>query len=359
MKITEFIRYYSLSDLCAKSEVEGGSVPAHQLWNWDFFKAKGYLLNEAVPMHLSKNKVIKQLYMDNIQQQRKVIDIAKNSDVIYAPFMGDAYYIALLRMLHLCGTPLVAVAQETWQLNYSSSFLNYLKQWFLRFVAKHGVDRLLFISEGLYDQCKDYFDCKERQIPLKHWGIDVDYYESYMSSQQNAPTNDYIFVTGGANRDFDLMKRVAQQEQLQIPIFIQTNRCPSHINSSKNIRVDRSPCNWKDLLAGYYNAAAVAVPLALDLNYMSGITVVLEGMACGKPIISTNSKHYPFDIEKERCGFYIPLHDEKGWVEAINYISTHVDEAKEMGDRGKYIVTHKHNYQMFCNELLMVMQGLG
>lgn len=348
MRIAEFIRYYSLSEL-ADQHLNEHSMPFHQLWNWEYLASMKNEMIEIPPQELSSSTILKQVFMDNINQQKIVLKT--KSDLFYAPFMGDAYFIALMKCLHLCRTPLVAIAQDTWALDKTTSWRNKIKYAFLRYIVKHGVDKLLFISKGVYDGCKDYFCDVTKQIPLENWGVDLDYYDNYIARQQETPTNNYVFVTGGANRDFVMMHKLSKEESLALPIVIQTNRCPEYIEETKKLKIDKTPKTWDDLLSGYYNSAAVAVPLEKDLSYLSGITVVLEGMACKKPILSTESFLYPFDIEKERIGISLPFGDTAAWKQAIAYIQEHPDEAKEMGERGRYIIEHKHNYKLFCEEL--------
>lgn len=347
MKILEFIRYYSLENLETEFFKEH-AMPLHQLWNWEYLKAQGNQLCEIIPQELSLSVLHRQLFMDNIKQQKLVLK--KNTDIIYAPFMGDAYYIAFLKSLHLCKTPLIAISQDTWDLDKTSSLKNKLKYAFLRYIAKHGVDKLLFISPNVYNHCKEYFSDTEKHIPLQHWGVDIEYYDKYFATQQKYPSNDYIYVTGGANRDFQLIQDICSIDS-SVQFLVQTNRCPEEIRESNNLTIDRTPQTWNDLLSGYYNCRAVAIPLKYDISYLSGITVVLEGMACRKPILSTESTLYPFDIEKEKIGFSLPFNDKNAWIDAIKYLENNPDEAKEMGERGRFLVEHKHNYKLFCEEL--------
>lgn len=353
-RIIEFIRYYSLNELYLQNK-ENKCVPRHQLWNWDDLLDRGFLLKESTPDKLSDSRLVKQLFMENYKQQLKVIR-NKDVDVLYAPFMGDAYFIALLKTLHLYNKPLIAIAQDTWDLNSCSSKFNKLKYRFLRYIAKHGVDRLLFISENLYEQCRSYFNDSTRQIPLTHWGVDYSYYDDF-SCDCNVGIDNYIYVTGGSNRDFSIMQKTASILPGTAKILIQTNR-EFDLKETDNLIIDRSPKGWNDLLAGYKGSLAVAVPLQQQLSYMSGITVVLEGMACRKPILSTVSPHYPFDIEKEKVGFCLPFDDALAWKDAIEYLSSHKDEAREMGERGRWLIENKHNYSMFCQELVKHINSL-
>lgn len=351
MKITEFIRYYSLHHLDAENQIKR-NVPRHQLWNWDYFVQESFDISEVEPEALTSSRLLKQLFMDNIKQQRKVTGIS-DTDVIYAPFMWDAYYLAFLKTLHLYHKPLVAIAQDTWDTSSCTSPLNRIKYRFVRYIAKHGVDKLLFISKSLYDQCNWYFNNPDKHIPLEHWGVDAEFYDSFQRGHKDDVPSHEIFVTGGSNRDFNIMAEAAKllKKECDCKIRIQTNRCSEQLTSADNFIVDRTPHDWSDLLQGYCNCLAVAVPLQEKLSFMTGITVVLEGMACKKPIISTYSPHYPFDIEKEKVGLYVPYGDAQAWRDAILYLVNNPDEAHEMGLRGRHLIDTKHNYQMFCEEL--------
>lgn len=355
MRISEFIRYYSLQEL-ENTNYDSHNMPLHQLWNWEFLKDTGYEMSEAKPDTLIQKGFWRQLFMDNKAQQKASLN--QKPDLLYAPFMGDAYYIALLKCLHLCNVPLIAIAQDTWNLDKTSGLKNRFKYQILRFLAKNGVDKLLFISEGVFEQCKGYFNNPQKHIPLHHWGVDIEYYDNYITNQTEKPTKDFLFVTGGANRDFNLMQKLALLKDCPIKIFVQTNRCPLDIRNSTNFVIDRTPSTWNDLLHGYYNSMAVAVPLEKKLSYLSGITVVMEGMACNKPVLSTETNLYPFNLEKEKAGFYLPYGDEKAWKDAVQYLIDNPEEAIEMGNRGRYLVEHKHNYKIFCEELKNHIESL-
>lgn len=92
-------------------------------------------------------------------------------------------------------------------------------------------------------------------------------------------------------------------------LFVQTNRMDRTIKDKfhnlPNVCLDLGCRGESDLLSGYNDAAIVLVPLKEDTGSMSGITVVFEAMAMGKPVISTRSCYYPFDLEKEGCGIYV------------------------------------------------------
>jgi glycosyltransferase involved in cell wall biosynthesis len=103
----------------------------------------------------------------------------------------------------------------------------------------------------------------------------------------------------------------------------------------------------------YYNCLAVAIPLlkAVQQNTF-GITVIMEALAMGKPIISTVNPLYPFDLEKEKIGLYVDYDDVNGWKHSVNYLINNPDEAREMGERGRFLCEKKYNYNLFSKEVI-------
>ena len=73
----------------------------------------------------------------------------------------------------------------------------------------------------------------------------------------------------------------------------------------------------------------------------------MEALAMGKPVISTNNKSYPFNLEREKVGLNVDYGDIEGWHQAANYMIDHPDEVKEMGERAKYLTQKRYNYKLF------------
>lgn len=63
--------------------------------------------------------------------------------------------------------------------------------------------------------------------------------------------------------------------------------------------------------------------------------VILEAMACGKPVIGTHIGGIPDIIEDGKTGFLVSPGDEKAQVEAIIELLTNSQRAKKMGQEGR------------------------
>lgn len=355
MKISEIIHFYNVKELYEKILLKDIVYPRHHIWCYDQMLEKGIEVNNIWTD--KKTNTFRFLTMGNILQQIKCIRNSRNSDVIFAPFLFDAYFIALLKCLKCYKKPLVAIAQDTWNVKYASGKLNSLNIKFHRWIARNGVDKLLFISKNVYNKCSDYFDDIKQASPLYHWGVDLNYYDNFL--KDNPSVTECFFMTGGSNRDLNIIIQAASIAK-DCDILVQTKKL-GNINSRnmENLRIDDTPKEESDLLNGYNKALAVLVPLQKDTGSMTGITVVLEGLAFSKPIISTKSDYYPFDLEKEGCGIYVDYGDTKGWVDAMHYIKNHPEEAKEMGRRGRKLLEEQFNYDLFCNEIVRAINDVN
>ena len=58
------------------------------------------------------------------------------------------------------------------------------------------------------------------------------------------------------------------------------------------------------------------------------------------------------DVEKEKIGLLVDFGDVEGWRQAIEYLKSNPDEARQMGERGFLLAQRKYNYKLFCGHLL-------
>ena len=72
-------------------------------------------------------------------------------------------------------------------------------------------------------------------------------------------------------------------------------------------------------------------------------------MAMRKPIICTYNPYSPIDIEKEGIGLVVG--EKRTWKEAIQYIYTHKEEAKDMGLRGRKLAEELFNIKKCVEQI--------
>lgn len=81
-------------------------------------------------------------------------------------------------------------------------------------------------------------------------------------------------------------------------------------------------------------------------------TTVLEAMACGKPVISTNHGGAAEIIENFASGILINPHDAEGFKDAILHFIETASDAKSFGERGRAIFLNHLHLSHFKSRLI-------
>ena len=102
-----------------------------------------------------------------------------------------------------------------------------------------------------------------------------------------------------------------------------------------------------------YNASDV-VALATTVEGVSN--AIMEGMALGKPIVSTKGPFVGTSeiVEHGISGFLTEYHDDKGFAEYILRLLSDSELRQQMGERGKRIVEEKFSIEQMISEFVKV-----
>lgn len=85
---------------------------------------------------------------------------------------------------------------------------------------------------------------------------------------------------------------------------------------------------------------------------------MFEYMSSGVPVIASHFPLWEQIIEGNECGLCVDPMDSAAIAEAIDYIVSHPDEARAMGERGKKAVLEKYNWGAEAAKLLSLYKTL-
>jgi glycosyltransferase involved in cell wall biosynthesis len=106
------------------------------------------------------------------------------------------------------------------------------------------------------------------------------------------------------------------------------------------------PLTPAELRAAYADAFVVVVPLEPAENN-AGISVILEAMAMGRPVIASRTTGQVDVIRDGENGLYVPPGDAGALRAKIRYLRDHPDVADEIGRRGREDVLARHRTDDF------------
>jgi len=83
-----------------------------------------------------------------------------------------------------------------------------------------------------------------------------------------------------------------------------------------------------------------------------------EYMAAGLPVVASNFPLWKEIVEGNRCGITVDPLDPKAIAQAIEYLLTHPEEARQMGENGRRAVVEKYNWGQEKEKLLNLYEEL-
>lgn len=113
----------------------------------------------------------------------------------------------------------------------------------------------------------------------------------------------------------------------------------------------RHDCDDAALVAAYRRASCVVLPSVYRGMYGQETRVpellgqtLLEGMACGAPVIATDVASLPEVVEDGVCGFVVPPNDPAALGAKLRWLREHPERAAEMGREARRRVLDKFTW---------------
>ena len=113
----------------------------------------------------------------------------------------------------------------------------------------------------------------------------------------------------------------------------------------------RHDCDDEALVRAYRTAMCLVLPSVYRDIYGQQTAVpellgqtLLEGMACGAPVICTNVASMPEIVEDGVTGFIVPPHDPSALGQRLRWLRDHPREASEMGRAARQRVLEKFTW---------------
>ena len=119
----------------------------------------------------------------------------------------------------------------------------------------------------------------------------------------------------------------------------------------EELGVKHESVSHSELRRLYGRAAVVAVALKPNLH-ISGATVILEAMACERPVVVTATPGYEEYVAHGETGLLVPPGDEEAFAAAVRELLEDPERAREMGRAGRKAIE-----EQFSSERTMAKLG--
>ncbi len=254
-------------------------------------------------------------------------------DAVVATTPGIAFSLGIWQALGRFARPIIAI--QCGILNYS---LNRIRVSLTGKLMNRMSTQLFGIGE--LDDIKKIYRVAPTQIEVNCFGVDTDFWQP----DQAEADEGYILAVGNdALRDFGTLVQAAAGFDTRV-IIITKRSIPGQL--PENVKIIRSAWNSQELddfaLRNLYRKAlAVAVPLKPSLQ-PSGQSVTLQAMACGKPVILTETRGLweTTTLEHGRNVLLVPPGNPAEWIHTIHKLNEDPEWRQGIGAAGRDYVVH-------------------
>lgn len=218
---------------------------------------------------------------------------------------------------------------------------------------RSGVDRIITWSSVQRDVAVERIGFGPEDVVLVRHPVDQEFFRPEDRERS------ILFSAGSTQRDFDTLVsaagglgtplRIAASLVVALQGFkVTTTDVRQHLGTADDVEVES--LDSLQLRASYADAKVVVVPL-LPTDIDAGVNVILEGMAMGRPVISTRTAGQIDVIRDGDTGVLVSPGDVAALRAKIEMFLNDPQAAEEMGRRGRAHVEKYHRLEDFIEHV--------
>jgi glycosyltransferase involved in cell wall biosynthesis len=339
----------------ARAGWRAGTYPAHHLYGTasldnGFDVVDLPFSGEGRPAGLTR---LTRHQFGDLGQQLATIKSRRRGAVVYGAAAQELRGLVALRAAHAFSTPIVGVFHSPPAPGRH------------RAAALQGFDRAIALSKHTQRGMVAAGIAPER-ITVVGWGADLDF--AGFGPRLPAATDAPVVATGKTGRDMGTLLEALRATGLPAHIYgdrgelTRAGPIPEDVSIRPVSREDESsaPLRYDDAVtADLRSAALVAIPLS-STDRLTGLTEVVDVLACGRPMILTRTPYFDFDIERIGCGWWVAPGDVRGWSELLRAAMADRDRLEQMGRAGRAWAGEHLNARLFGEGVQRVLvEALG
>ena len=188
---------------------------------------------------------------------------------------------------------------------------------------------------------------------LRTPGIDVDFWRA----EGAEPADDLVVGIGNdRHRDHALLVEAVSRLRRRRPVRLElVTELPVEVPDEIGRRVES--LSHPELRSLYARATVVAVALKPNIH-VSGATVILEAMACERPVAATGTPGVAAYVSDGETGSIVPVGDPDALARALEELLSDPDRARAYGSAGRQRVEASFSSRLTAARLADILRSL-
>ncbi|HRV91614.1 MAG TPA: glycosyltransferase family 4 protein [Anaerolineae bacterium] len=248
---------------------------------------------------------------------------------------------------------------------YENSLNRHASNFVLRYT-----DQMIAVSQAMQLEVEQQLAATRRPIRVVRYGVNSDLFQNKPASSVNQPTclnelTPYILFVG---RDIKrkglldlliaferVMKQIDHNLVIIGPTWAEVEQLAPALIGNLQDRLKIAGRLPHEEVASYMQACEFFVLP----SYLEGLpNVILEAMACGKAVVSTDVAGIPEQVVGNVTGYLVQPGDIPALTEAICDLAQNPDRCREMGQHGQTRVLTEFTWQSNVQTLLSIYKML-
>jgi glycosyltransferase involved in cell wall biosynthesis len=326
----------------ARAGWRAGTYPAHHLYGTASL-GSGFevvdlpFASDDPPARLTR---LTRRQLGDLGQQLAAIRLRRRGGVVYGAAAQELRALVALRAAGAFATPIVGVFHSPPAPGRFRAF------------ALRGFDRAIALSEHTRRGLVAAGVAPER-IAVLGWGADLDFagFGPRPPAARDAP----VVATGKTGRDTHTLLAALRASGLPAHIYgdrgelARAGPIPADVSIRpvSSAEASSAPLKYDEAVtADLRSGALVAIALS-GTDRLTGLTEVVDALACGRPMILTRTPYFDFDIERIGCGWWVAPGDVRGWSERLTAAMADRERLERMGRAGRAWAEEHLNERLF------------
>lgn len=332
-----------------------------------FFAPKRYKVEELIPwMRFGLGA-----FMPQLLWRLRAFDLIH----LHYPFFGSALIVALRKKISPKTKLVVTYHQDVNFRGWRKIYEKAARKLFLNFILEQA-DKIIVSSFDYIENSriqKYYFTHigKFAEIPF---GVPRFFRprpkDAELLKQNGLSSDDKIVLFVGGLGDSHYFKGVSfliraisliENKNIKALIIGDGNLKPDYQQQARELKIaDRVAFAGyveADLLPKYYNLCDIFVLPSINTNEAFGI-VLIEAMACGKPVIASNLKGVRSVVDVGVNGLLVEPRNSKDIADKISYLIDHPNIMDKFSQNCQNSIEKKYRWSKITDKLINVYQNL-
>lgn len=258
-------------------------------------------------------------------------------------------YLLFLKLFFKTNVSLFAMGMYSKKINYPYFYFIHK---FLINLINLSVDNVFFLGKGEFEYAMKNTK-KNSKFHFFPFAIDTSFWKNDKSPKKNQ----ILFIGNDGNRNFELVKKIAQNIQNITFIVVTSSNVFDDFKDRENVIIYKgewgsSKINDSQLRKLYSESMLTILPLKKSTQ-PSGQSVALQSMSIGTPVLITKTEGFwdKDNFKDQEDIFFIDDDNYESWITEISRIIKNKNLCNKISTNSKAKVRNQMNNKVFFNNL--------